>query len=452
MSVGQVHIYVRDRDFHSLGRGSYALKAVLERLSWFGDDHGYSAFPKVQTLADALGVSPRAIQRGLRKLEEEKLIEMVEEANHHRPRIYRIDIDRILSYPLTETGRNRLEREQEASNGHKSPGVTSTTNPQKPRGDKLADQGRQVGRPGVTSTSSHIDEESLQESEEESMAHAAEDQADAGGDDSEGPPPTPACAIWQDNMTALAGLKSWPLLRRCIPDDDDGETLTLAIETPLVGFGVLTWAAPELGAILSRRVVCVVRRWVQLALVKNGVMRVGTAMAAQHRRNGEIVTLEDAAWRLWCTKADEIEALTEAPIWVNCLPDDLDQNGLHLAIGSVTARNAINGLPGEGLAELLGTPILPQTYHCLDQVLAIRLGINGGVAESPEQAKARAIDEADDLAWLTAHMKTVERAQSWLVYWKEKVGSAETHRRLRLIINQGPTGAGLNDRMASAPL
>ena len=63
MSVGQVHIFVRDRDFRALGKGSYALKQVLERLAWFADDEGFSAFPKVQTLADALGVTPHAVQR-----------------------------------------------------------------------------------------------------------------------------------------------------------------------------------------------------------------------------------------------------------------------------------------------------------------------------------------------------------------------------------------------------
>lgn len=269
----------------------------------------------------------------------------------------------------------------------------------------MALQGRQVGTPGVTSTSSHA--------------------------------------------TALEGLKSWPLLRRCIPDADDGETLTLAIETPLVGFGVLTWAATEAGAILHRRLACVVREWVQPALVRSGVMRVGTAQVG-HRRNGEIVSLQDKAWRLWCAHAGDIEALAEAPLWVNCLPDDLDQNGLHLATTSHQARTAMVGQGGESLASVLGIPIIPQTLYCLDQVLVVRLGINGGRAETPDQAKAREALESTVLAWLIGHMETPEQAREWLAHWTSTFGRDEAHRRLQAIIEEGPTGKGLNERMTAA--
>ena len=43
----------------------------------------------------------------------------------------------------------------------------------------------------------------------------------------------------------------WPLLERAIPDADDGKTLTLAVETPLVGFAY----ASRAGFMRSRNVV-----------------------------------------------------------------------------------------------------------------------------------------------------------------------------------------------------
>ncbi len=67
MSVGQIHLYVRDRDFTSLGRGSHALKAVLERLSWFADEDGLSVFPKMQSIADAAEFMRAAMEAAERK-------------------------------------------------------------------------------------------------------------------------------------------------------------------------------------------------------------------------------------------------------------------------------------------------------------------------------------------------------------------------------------------------
>ena len=178
-------IWVRDRDFRSLGRGSYSLKQVLERLAWFCPTlDGSSVFPKIQTIADALGVTPRAVQYSLRRLEELGFIEVAMEAHQHVPRVYQINVEKILSFPLTETGRRSREKEVFAMRGEpapkepdqadeadepdepdeadeadepdepdeadkpetpKTPGVKSTSDdgdkPQIPRGEKYVDQG-----------------------------------------------------------------------------------------------------------------------------------------------------------------------------------------------------------------------------------------------------------------------------------------------------------------------
>ena len=376
MSVGQVHIYVRDRDLRGLGKGSHALKQLLERLSWFADEEGYSAFPKVQTLADALGVTPRAIQYGLRRLEEKKLIEVAEEARQHRPRIYKINVDDILGFPLTETGRNRLERETAAGGAdHESPGVKSTSTGDS-RGEKNVIQGCKERDPGVKRTSSSIEEESLKESNQESSAR------EAGGGSPAGPPP--ACAVWQRNLAALAALPAWPLLRRAIPDHDDGETLTLAVEAPLIGFGILAWAAEAARTALGRRLACRVERWVEPGLIERGVIRAGVANNIAHRRQGQPVGLDDAAWRLWCNHADEIEGLAAAPILVDCLPDDLDQNGLYLAVGNVNGAMALHEEAGTQAAKVLGVPIVPRIKFHLDLVLQAR-----AAAYRPEGSRAR---------------------------------------------------------------
>ena len=167
MSVGQIHLYVRDRDFGALGRGSHALKQVLERLAWFADEDGMSVFPKMQTIADALGITKRGVRFRMRALEEKGFVALVEEARQHRPRVYRIDVDKILGLPLTETGRNRLARETLAApKDPAEPGGKSTSSGES-RGEKSDTQGGNLGHPGGKSTSPPIEEDSYQDSEEQ---------------------------------------------------------------------------------------------------------------------------------------------------------------------------------------------------------------------------------------------------------------------------------------------
>ncbi|HDZ72775.1 MAG TPA: hypothetical protein ENH55_08335 [Aurantimonas coralicida] len=373
MSVGQVHLYVRDRDFRALGKGSHALKQVLERLAWFADEDGMSVFPKMQTIADALGVTKRGVRFRMRALEEKGFVTVVEEARQHRPRVYRIDVDKILGLPLTETGRNRLARETLAApKDPAEPGGKSTSSGES-RGEKSVAQGGNLGYPGGKSTSPHIDEESLQESKQESSAREAGGAHGPGGADA-----PPACAVWRDNQAALEALASWPLLERAIPDHDDGEVLTLAVEAPVVGFAILAWAAREAEAVLGRRLACRVRRWVQPSLIQRGIQKVGATDASAHRRDGEIVTLQDPAWRMWQAKATELGAPEIGAITALCLPDDLDQTGLTLFVGSVAIANMLAEDGGKAVARVLGVPIRTRFLWCMDMVLDARAAADRG--------------------------------------------------------------------------
>ncbi len=177
---------------------------------------------------------------------------------------------------------------------------------------------------------------------------------EAGGDDPEGPPP--ACAVWRDNRAKLEALDCWPLLERAIPTEDDGEVLTLAVEVPAVGYAILAWAAKEAERVLvysgnPRLIACQVRRWVQPALVQRGVGG-GAADASAHRRDGELVTLQDAAWQVWASKASELEAHDCQVAVAECIPDDIDAGVLVLFVGSTVvsrrARRALAPLPRVG--------------------------------------------------------------------------------------------------------
>ncbi len=176
MSAGQIHIFVRDRDF-----GDRTLKNVLERIAWFADEDGRSVYPKMQTIADALGLALRTVQYQMRQLEKKGFIKLDREARQHRPRVYRLNVETILAKPLTGTARRRLELENAATDAQGEadilPGVQSTDSPD-PQGCNPRTPGVQSTAPGVQSTDSAPDgikktparlktEESLEESEEE---------------------------------------------------------------------------------------------------------------------------------------------------------------------------------------------------------------------------------------------------------------------------------------------
>jgi DNA-binding transcriptional ArsR family regulator len=68
-------------------------KLVLLRLADFAADDGSRIFPSVTRIADDCGLSPRAVQSALRRLEAAGLLIMVAEADARlqRPRAYRIE-------------------------------------------------------------------------------------------------------------------------------------------------------------------------------------------------------------------------------------------------------------------------------------------------------------------------------------------------------------------------
>ncbi len=101
----------------------------------------------------------------------------------------------------------------------------------------------------------------------------------------------PACAVWLDNLAALEASPGWPILQRCIPDSDDGVTLTLAVEAPGLGFAVLAWAAQQVGPVVGRNIACIVKAWVMPALFECKIQISGAPSTEPHRRDGEIVTL-----------------------------------------------------------------------------------------------------------------------------------------------------------------
>ncbi len=193
-------------------------------------------------------------------------------------------------------------------------------------------------------------------------------------DASEEAPPVkapPACGVWQDNRTRLEALPGWPLLERCIADSDDGEILTLAVEAPGLGLAVLAWAAKDAEAVLERKIACVVHRWVQPALVERGV-RIGVSPSiAAHRRDGETVTLDDPAWRVWSAGIGMVEGLPCEAAALACLPDDLDSEGLVLAVPSFREAKVILDHP-QDLAKAFGVTVRKRFMSWIDVANKVR--------------------------------------------------------------------------------
>ena len=69
-------------------------KLVLLKLADCADDAGANAYPGVQTLGDCCGLSRRAVQYVLRKLEEAGLIEVQKRAVFDHSTVYRIHTER----------------------------------------------------------------------------------------------------------------------------------------------------------------------------------------------------------------------------------------------------------------------------------------------------------------------------------------------------------------------
>ena len=202
------------------------------------------------------------------------------------------------------------------------------------------------------------------------------------GDPAQESPPAkvpPAVAVWRDNREQLEALAAWPVLQRCIPDSDDGDTLTLAVEAPGLGFAVLAWAAQQAGPIIGREIACVVRSWVQPALFERKVQIGGAPSAEPHRRDGETITLEDAAWQVWRTGVGMVEGLACEAAVLRCLPDDLDDQGLLLAVPSSKEAYAILDHPAE-LSQAFGVPVRKRFAMWIDAANRVRTDTNKATA------------------------------------------------------------------------
>jgi hypothetical protein len=324
-------------------------KLVLLKLSDCADDDGGNCYPSIGALANYAGTSTRHTQRIMAAFQRLGIVDIEAGENGGRGKFRRYLLD--------------LER-------------AGTMIPKIVKGDMVSpfydplkgDMGDQKGDMGDTKrVTPESPDPSKNHQEPGARAHEPGGAHGPGGADA-----PPACAVWRDNQAALEALACWPLLRSSIPDEDDGKVLTLAVEAPVVGFAILAWAAPTAGPVLGRRLACVVRNWVQPALFQRGIRKVGVPDASAHRRNNEPVTLQDPAWRMWRAKATELGAPEISAITTLCLPDDLDQTGLRLFVGSVAIANMLAEEGGKEVARVLGVPIRTSFLWCMDTVLDAR--------------------------------------------------------------------------------
>lgn len=93
-------------------------KLVMLKLADCANDQGRNAYPAVQTIADAVGVNARTVQRALRELEGRGLIEVEHRAAAGRPNCYRLHPER---------GDKLSPRQNVTPDTGVTPGVTSTT-------------------------------------------------------------------------------------------------------------------------------------------------------------------------------------------------------------------------------------------------------------------------------------------------------------------------------------
>ena len=350
-------------------------KLVLLKLSDCADDDGGNCFPSIGTLANYAGTSARHTQRIMAAFQMLGIvdIEAGEKGGRGKTRRYHLDLERagtiipkIVKGDTTSPFYDPLKGDVGDLKG--DVGDTERVTPESPDPSKNHQEpcAREAGGthgPGGAEAPP-------------SFGADATSQPGSASGGAEAPPK--ACAVWRDNQAALEALGVWPLLERAIPDHDDGEVLTLAVEAPVVGFAILAWAAREAEAVLGRRLACRVRRWVQPALIQRRIQKVGATDASAHRREGETVTLQDPAWRMWQAKATELGAPEIGAITALCLPDDLDQTGLTLFVGSVAIANMLAEDGGKAVARVLGVPIRTRFLWCMDMVLDARAAADRG--------------------------------------------------------------------------
>ena len=178
------------------------------------------------------------------------------------------------------------------------------------------------------------------------------------------PAAPPAVAVWREHLEQLGGLAIWPLLERAIPDDDDGTTLRLAVERPAIGFAILAYAAPAAEAVLGRRITCIVRNWVEAALHERGIVEGGAPDTTPHRRDGEMVTLGDPAWRIWQAGRDRLAAVEGIDVPSCVFPDDAHGGALALLVPSAEVRWNLDNNRKPEIEAALGRPVRLEYRRC----------------------------------------------------------------------------------------
>ncbi len=391
------------------------LKFVLVKYANHADNDGFDTWPSYERVAHFTGHNKKTIERIVTRLRDEGIL-VVQGAPYGgrgkrgRGIAYRIDFERareVYGYweeRRTNTGfefklvpalvvvQNGVADDAEPGDivvgetgditspvsGSETGDITSPVSESETgditsQTDDISDLNRRhdsAATPQETAVSGDEPSKNLPES-----ARARE----AGGGDPEGPPP--ACAIWRDNRARLEVLDCWPLLERAIPMEDDGEVLTLAVEAPAVGFAILAWAAHEAERVVysegrGRRIACRVKRWVQPALIQRGVSA-GVPDASAHRRDGELVTLEDPAWRAWSSKANELEQHECQVALAECLPDDVDAGTLVLLVGSTGIAGMLHEELGKRVSRVVGMPVRSRFLWCMDVLQKARSGARG---------------------------------------------------------------------------
>lgn len=92
-------------------------KLVLLKLADCADDSGSNAYPSISRLATEVGVSERTIQRHLRDLTANGVIEVVAQAHRYRPTNYRIQPDRGVKLAPLSDGRGDIRDMAGVTNG-----------------------------------------------------------------------------------------------------------------------------------------------------------------------------------------------------------------------------------------------------------------------------------------------------------------------------------------------
>ncbi len=379
------------------------LKFVLVKYANHADNDGFDTWPSYERVAHFTGHNRKTVQRLVERLRDEGILVAQGDPYGGRGKrgrgiAYRIDFERareVYGYweeHRTHTGfdfrlvpalvvvENGLAEDAEAGDlvvGETGDVMSQVSDPQTRDISDLNSGHDSAAKPQETAVSCVEPSKNPPES-----ARARE----AGGGDPGGPPP--ACAVWRHNRARLEALDCWPLLELGIPMEDDGAVLTLAVQAPAVGFAILAWAAHEAERVLysegrGRRIACQVKRWVQPGLIQRGI-GVGVADPTAHRREGELVTLEDPAWQLWASKANELDQHDCQVALADCLPDDIDAGVLVLFVGSSGIANMIHEELGQRVARVLGLPVRPRFLLCLDVLQKARSAARGRSAMAVE--------------------------------------------------------------------